>query len=28
MSGKIQTKMYTSVAEMNADIDAENGDDA
>ena len=27
MSGKIQTKMYTSVAEMNADIDAENGDD-
>ena len=27
MSGKIQTKVYTSVAEMNADIDAEDEDE-
>jgi len=27
MAGKIQTKTYTSVAEMNAAIDAENEDD-
>jgi len=27
MSGKIQARVYTSVAEMNADIDAENEDD-
>ena len=24
MNGKIQTKIYTSVAEMNADIDSDN----
>ena len=27
MSGKIKTKVYASVAEMNADIDAEDEDD-
>ena len=27
MAGKIQTKTYTSVAEMNADIDSEYEDD-
>ena len=27
MSGKIQTKVYASVAEMNADIDSEDEDD-
>ena len=27
MSGKIHAKVYTSVAEMNADIDAEDEDD-
>jgi len=26
MSGTLQVKTYTSVAEMNADIDAEDGD--
>jgi len=27
INGKIQTKVYASVAEMNADIDAENEDE-
>ena len=27
MNGKVQTKIYATVAEMNADIDAEDEDD-